>query len=157
MRHPGQLKRLRSLTDISGTHLGNLKLKASIHALRVEKVLKVLPKTLSDSVQIGGLTHGLLTIYVPAATVATELRFQEEIFLQKLSTDPLFGGLKRIQCKVRPIGIKTISKTRKERIFSESAAKIILDYSETLSDEKLKHQFQKLAEQVSGNPEPDQT
>lgn len=156
MRQPGQLKSISSLIKKRGTHLETLSIEASIHAQRAEKIFKVLSDDLNELVSPGNLTHGILTLFVPSASVATRLRFEELGLLKALRTEPLFSGLKRIQCRIRPIKKSIKKEVIRNRILSKTAAKTILDYSDTLSDRKLKHQFQRLAEQVLGNPESDQ-
>ena len=156
MRHPGQLKSLTSLINTSGTHLETLRIEASIQAQRAKKILQALPDDLNELVQVGDLAHGLLYLYVPTSAVATQLRFKEIDLLQALENDLLFAGLKRIQCRIRPIK-QQVEKKLKRRAHSKTGAKRIFEYAETLKDKKLKHQFQQLAEQVSGNLESDQT
>ena len=157
MRDPGQLKSLRTLINRSGSHLETLQLEASIQAKRAQIIESLLPNDLKHEVATGDLNSGLLTLYVPQAALAAKLRFEEYSLIDALQNDPLFRGIRRIQCRVRP------QHTKKKRVKSKTitpspkAGASIQEFSETVEDEELKRQFQQLAARVSGNLPPDQT
>lgn len=102
MRHPGQLKTIQTLIQGRGSRLETLRFEAEIQLNRTQLVLEALPQTLGESVSVGQLRDGLLTLYVPKAAVASQLRFEEPNLVRVLSAHPLFFGIRRIQCRVRP-------------------------------------------------------
>jgi hypothetical protein len=157
LRDPGQLKSLRTLINRSGSHLETLQLEASIQAKRAQIIESLLPTELKHEVATGDLNSGLLTLYVPQAALAAKLRFEEYSLIEALQSDPLFRGIRRIQCRVRPR--RTEEKTAKGKTIapSKKAGASIQEFSETLEDDELKCQFQQLAARVSGNRPPDQT
>ena len=155
MRDPGQLKSLRTLINRSGSHLETLQLEASIQAQRAKIIESLLPTDLKHEVATGNLNSGLLTLYVPQAALAARLRFEEYSLIDALQSDPLFRGIRRIQCRVRPRKAEPPPSSVKPTRSNPKAAETIQQYSETLNDEELKRQFQQLAARVSGNPPPD--
>jgi hypothetical protein len=155
LRDPGQLKSLRTLINRSGGHLETLQLEASIQAKRAQIIESLLPDDLKHEVAIGNLNSGLLTLYVPQAALAAKLRFEEYSLIDALQNDPLFRGIRRIQCRVRPRHTeKTMVKSKTIKP-SPKAGASIQEFSKTLEDEELKRQFRQLAERVSGNLPPD--
>lgn len=157
MRHPGQLKSLKSLLSSRGGGLDTLQLEAQMHQARAKKVLALLPEPYRTQVRLGDLEHGLLTLYVPSAELASKLRFEETTLLDSLSQDRLFQGIRRIQLRVRPIPPATAFLTSPgQRPPDPVAAEHLRTVASQLKDGSLKVRFQQLAERVSGNPPPDQ-
>ena len=157
MRDPGQLKSLRTLINRSGSHLETLQLEASIQAKRAQIIESLLPSELKHEVATGDLNSGLLTLYVAQAGLATRLRFEEYRLIDALRSDPLFRGIRRIQCRVRPRHHeqkKVVTKTIQPSTIAGSS---IQEFAKTLTDDELKRQFQQLAARVSGNLPPDRT
>ena len=157
MRDPGQLKSLRTLLNRSGSRLQTLQLEASIHAKRARAIKNALPKDLRPKIVAGNLHSGLLTLYVPTASLATRLRFEENNLIEKLREDPLFRGIRRIQCRVKLFKSEASQHKKPANRLSAKAASIIQEFSESLTDEEFKRQFQRLAARVSDNLPPDQT
>ena len=157
MRDPGQLKSLRTLINRSGSHLETLQLEASIQAKRAQIIESLLPTELRHEVATGDLNSGLLTLYVAQAGLATRLRFEEYSLIDALRGDPLFRGIRRIQCRVRPRHHEQKPVVTKTIQPSTKAGSSIREFAETLTDDELKRQFQQLAAQVSGNLPPDRT
>ena len=157
MRDFGHLKSLRTLINRSGTRLESLKLEASIQAQRTFRIQKLLSHILNDPVAIGDLSHGLLTLYVPHAALATKLRFEEASLIDALKGDPLFRGIRRIQCRVKPRDKAEKISRKTTKTPSSKAGAAIQEFSDTLQDKELRRQFQQLAARVSGNQPPDQT
>ena len=157
MRDPGQLKSLRTLINRSGSHLETLQLEASIQAKRAQIIESLLPTELRHEVATGDLNSGLLTLYVAQAGLATRLRFEEYSLIDALRGDPLFRGIRRIQCRVRPRYHEQKTVVTKTIQPSTKAGSSIREFAETLTDDELKRQFQQLAAQVSGNLPPDRT
>jgi len=155
LRDPGQLKSLRTLINRSGSHLETLQLEASIQAQRAQIIESLLPTDLKHEVATGDLNSGLLTLYVPQAALAARLRFEEYSLIETLQSDPLFRGIRRIQCRVRPRQAEPPPSAVKPTRSNPKAAETIQQYSEILNDKELKRQFQQLAARVSGNPPPD--
>ena len=151
MRHPGQLKSLSSLLKQRGSHLDTLKLEAEIQSARADQVTDLLTSQLRTQVTTGDLHQGLLTLYVPSAALASELRFEEMRLVQSLQNHALFRGLRRIQIRVRPCSQITAPEKALQRTADPKAASALNAYAETLSDVELKHRFQQLAERVSGS------
>ena len=157
MRDPGQLKGLRTLINRSGSHLETLQLEASIQARRAQIIQSLLPIELKHEVAPGDLNFGLLTLYVPQAALAAKLRFEEYSLIELLQKEPLFRGIRRIQCRVRPRSSEGRNVTKKSNKSSPRAGALIQEFAATLKDGEIKRQFQKLAARVSGNQPPDQT
>ena len=157
MRDTGQLKSLRTLINRSGSHLETLQLEASIQANRAQIIESLLPFELKHEVATGDLNSGLLTLYVAQAGLATRLRFEEYSLIDALRGDPLFRGIRRIQCRVRPRHHEQKPVVTKTIQPSTKAGSSIREFAETLTDDELKRQFQQLAAQVSGNLPPDRT
>ena len=157
LRDPGQLKTLRTLINRSGSHLQTLQLEVSIHAKRARAIENILPRDLRHTIVAGTLHSGLLTIYVPTASLATRLRFEENNLIEKLREDPLFRGIRRIQCQVKLFKSEALQHKKTANRLSTKAASVIQEFSESLTDEEFKRQFQRLAAQVSDNLPPDQT
>ena len=157
MRDLGQLKSLQTLINRSGSRLKTLRLEASIQEKRARRLEDLLPDLLNHEVITGDLNHGLLTLYVPHAALASKLRFEERNLIDKLQIDPLFRGIRRIQCRVRSIEKPQTTSPKTTTISSVTAGASIQEFSETLKDDDLKRQFQRLAARVSGNHPPDQT
>jgi len=151
MRHPGQLKSLSSLLKQRGSHLDTLKLEAEIQATRANQVEDLLTPNLRAHVTTGDLHQGLLTLYVPSAALASELRFEEMRLVQALEDHPLFRGLRRIQIRVRPRAPITPPEQAPHRTADPQAASVLNAYAETLTDAELKRRFQQLATRVSGS------
>jgi hypothetical protein len=131
-------------------------MEASIQAQRAQTIESLLPTELKQEIATGDLNLGLLTLYVPQAALAARLRFEEYGLIEALQSDPLFRGIRRIQCRVRPRKADPLPSSVKATRSNTNAAKTIQQYSDTLNDEELKRQFQQLAARVSGNPPPDQ-
>jgi hypothetical protein len=157
LRDPGQLKSLRTLINRSGSHLETLQLEASIQAKRAQIIESLLPLDLKHEVATGDLNFGLLTLYVAQADLATRLRFEECSLIDALQSDPLFRGIRRIQCRVRPQHYPQKTVVTKTIQPNAKAGSSIQKFAETLADEELKGHFQQLAARVSGNQPPDQT
>lgn len=157
MRDPGQLKSLRTLINRSGSHLETLQLEASIQAKRAQIIESLLPTELKHEVATGDLNSGLLTLYVAQAGLATRLRFEEYSLIDALRSDPLFRGIRRIQCRVRPRHHEQKTVVTKTIQPSIKAGSSIQEFAETLTDDELKRQFQQLAARVSGSLPPDRT
>lgn len=157
MRHPGQLKTLKSLVNRSGSHLDTLRFEADIQAKRAEVIREQLPAQFRDKVITGDLKLGLLTLYVPHSSLATQLRFEEQAFIASLRDQPLFKGIRRLQFRVRPSAPKLSPTAPIKAPTSEQGGAALSAYSETVSDPELKRQFQQLAARVSGNLPTDQT
>ena len=157
MRDPGQLKSLRTLLNRSGSHLQTLQLEVSIHAERARTIENLLPEDLRHKIAAGNLQSGLLTLYVPTASLVAKLRFEENTLIEKLQNDPLFRGIRRIQCRVRPRKSEPLQDAKMSNRLSAKAASFIQDFSESLTDGEFKRQFQRLAARVSDNLPPDQT
>jgi hypothetical protein len=151
MRHPGQLKSLSSLLKQRGSHLDTLKLEAEIQSRRAAQVTALLSSHLQTQVTPGDLHQGLLTVYVPSAALASELRFEERRLVQSLRDQPLFRGLRRIQVRVRPPIKSTAPDAVRHRDADPEAARTLNAFADTLEDEELKRRFQQLATRVSGN------
>ena len=156
MRDPGQLKSLRTLLNRSGSHLQTLQLAASIHSKRARSIKNLLPKNLKHKVATGDLNSGLLTLYVPAASLATKLRFEEHTLIERLQDDPLFRGVRRIQCRVKSLKSEAPQDAKMSNRLSAKSALFIQEFAESLTDEGFKRQFQRLAERGSDNLPPDQ-
>ena len=148
---------MRTLINRSGSHLKTLRLEASIQENRSRRVKDLLPNLLNHEVVTGDLNHGLLTLYVPHAALASKLRFEEHSLIDTLQNDPLFRGIRRIQCRVRPIEKPQIASPKTTAMSSATAGASIQEFAKTLKDDDLKRQFQRLAARVSGNHPPDQT
>ena len=157
MRDPGQLKSLRTLLNRSGSHLQTLQLAASIHSKRARSIKNLLPKNLKHRVATGDLNSGLLTLYVPTASLATKLRFEEHALIERLQDDPLFRGIRRIQCRVKALKSEAPQDAKMSNRLSAKSALFIQEFAESLTDEGFKRQFQRLAERGSDNLPPDQT
>ena len=157
MRDPGQLKSLRTLINRSGSHLETLQLEVSIQTKRTQIIESLLPSELKNQVATGDLNSGLLTLYVAQAGLATRLRFEERSLIDTLRSDPLFRGIRRIQCRVRPRHHEQKTVVTKTIQPNTKAGSSIQEFAETLADEELKRHFQQLAARVSGNQPPDQT
>ena len=157
MRGLGQLKSLQTLINRSGSRLKTLRLEASIQEKRARRVQDLLADLLNHKVVIGDLNHGLLTLYVPHAAMASKLRFEERSLIDKLQNEPLFRGIRRIQCRVKPIEKPQRTSAKTTTTSSVTAGASIKEFAETLKDDDLKRQFQRLAARVSGNHPPDQT
>lgn len=157
MRQPGQLKSLMSVLNRSGSHLDTLKFEADIHAERSRLIHELLPSSLATEVSTGELNQGLLTLYVPVAGLASQLRFEEPRLIDALKQHPLFPGIRRLQCRVRPKATAPHPPAPAKREPSPKAAEALEALSKTLTDDELRRQFQRLAAQVSGNLPPDQT
>ena len=157
MRDPGQLKSLRTLINRSGSHLETLQLEVSIQARRAQIIESLLPSELKNEVATGNLNSGLLTLYVAQAGLATRLRFEECSLIDALRSDPLFRGIRRIQCRVRPRHHEQKTVITKTIQPNTKAGSSMQEFAETLADEELKRHFQQLAARVSGNQPPDQT
>ena len=157
LRDLGQLKTLRTLINRSGSHLQTLQLEVSIHAKRAHAIENILPRDLKHKIEAGNLHSGLLTLYVPTASLATKLRFEENTLIEKLRDDPLFRGIRRIQCRIKLFKSETLQHKKTANKLSAKAASVIQEFSESLTDEEFKRQFQRLAAQVSDNLPPDQT
>jgi len=157
MRDPGQLKSLRTLINRSGSHLETLQLEASIQAKRAQIIESLLPTELKHKVAPGDLNFGLLTLYVPQAALAAKLRFEEYRLIELLQNEPLFRGIRRIQCRVRPRRTKERCETKKTNKSSPRAGALIQEFATTLKDGELKHRFRQLAARVSGNLPPGRT
>ncbi len=117
----------------------------------------LLPSELKHEVATGDLNSGLLTVYVAEAGLATRLRFEEYSLIDALRSDPLFRGIRRIQCRVRPQHHEQTTVVTKTIRPNTKAGSSIQEFAETLANEELKRQFQRLAARVSGNQPPDQT
>jgi len=130
-------------------------MEASIQAQRAQTVESWLPTDLKHEVATGDLNSGLLTLYVPQAALAARLRFEEYSLIEALQSDPLFRGIRRIQCRVRPRKADPPPSPVKLTRLNPKSAETIQQYSDTLKDGELKRQFQQLAARVSGNPPPD--
>jgi hypothetical protein len=156
LRDPGQLKSLRTLINRSGSHLETLQLEASIQAKRAQIIESILPNDLKHEVATGDLNSGILTLYIPQAALASRLRFEEYSLIDVLKQDPLFRGIRRIQCRVRPRKFEEAPRNSKSITPNPKAGASIEEFSETIEDLELKRQFQRLAARVSGNPLPDQ-
>ncbi|MBH95927.1 MAG: hypothetical protein CMD87_01525 [Gammaproteobacteria bacterium] len=157
LRDPRQLKSLTTLLNRSGSHLQTLQLAASIHTKRAHTIQNLLPKNLKQKVATGDLNSGLLTLYVPTASLATGLRFEERTLIEKLQDDPLFRGIRRIQCRVKPLKSEAPQNAKMGNGLSAKSASFLQEFSESLTDEGFKRQFQRLAERGSDNLPPDQT
>ena len=158
MRHPGQLKSLKSLLTSRGGALDTLHLEARIHDDRATKVQASLPENYRTKVRVGDLEQGLLTLYVPSAEVASKLRFEEQLLLDALQGDRLFQGLRRIQMRVRPTPIAhQHTASTAGRVPDPVAGHHLNEVASKLQDPGLKARFQQLAARVSGNPQPDQS
>lgn len=158
MRHPGQLKSLKSLLTSRGGALDTLHLEARIHDDRAAKVQASLPEGYRTKVRVGDLDQGLLTLYVPSAEVASKLRFEEQTLLDALRSDRLFQGLRRIQMRVRPTPIAHQHQpSTAGRVPDTVAGHHLNEVASQLHDPRLKARFQQLAARVSGNPPPDQS
>ena len=156
MRDLGQIKSLRSLINRSGSHLETLQLEASIQARRARRIKELLPNDLKCEIKTGDLNYGLLTLYVSNAALASKLRFEEYNLITALQNDSLFRGIRRIKCRVR-LEERVQVVTRHATVTRcPNAGAFIQEFSETLDDQELKHQFQRLAARVSGNHLPDQ-
>lgn len=156
MRHPGQLKTLKSLVNRSGSHLDTLRFEADIQAKRAEVIREQLPAQFRDKVVTGDLKLGLLTLYVPHSSLATQLRFEERALIELLSDQPLFKGIRRLQFRVRPDAPERNTTEVNKAPTSQKGGEALSAYSETVSDPELKRQFQQLAARVSGNLPTDQ-
>lgn len=156
LRDPGQLKTLRTLINRSGSRLQTLQLEVSIHAKRARAIENILPRDLRHKIVAGNLHLGLLTLYVPTASLATKLRFEENALIEKLRDDPLFRGIRRIQCRVKLFKPEALQHEKPANRLSAKAASVIQEFSESLTDEEFKNQFQRLAARVSDNLPPDQ-
>ena len=157
MRDPGQLKSLRSLINRSGSHLETLQLEASIQARRAQIIESLLSTELKHEVAPGDLNFGLLTLYVPKAALAAKLRFEEYSLIELLKNEPLFRGIRRIRCRVRPRRSEEGNALKKPNKSSPRAGALIQEFATTLRDGELKRRFQQLAARVSGNLPPDRT
>ncbi len=157
MRQPGQLKTLTSVLNRSGSHLDTLKFEAEIHEERSRVIHQLLPDGLKSNVSTGELTQGLLTLYVPAAAHAAQLRFEEMRLIGALESHPLFPGIRRLQCRVRPLPKAPAEKAVSIRTPQPKVGAALESFAETLEDDELKRRFQRLAARVSGNLPPDQT
>jgi len=157
MRHPGQLKTLKSLVNRSGSHLDTLRFEAQIQAERAKVVSDLLPEAYRNQISTGDLKLGLLTLYVPHSSLAAQLRFEEQAMLDSLGDHPLFKGIRRLKFRIRP-PMKAAPERPLNRAASSAEGSAALQaYSDTLSDPELKRRFQLLAERVSGNRQDDQT
>ena len=156
LRDPGQLKSLRTLLNRSGSHLQTLQLAASIHSKRARSIKNLLPKNLKHKVATGDLNSGILTLFVPAASLATKLRFEEHTLIERLQDDPLFRGVRRIQCRVKSLKSEAPQDAKMSNRLSAKSALFIQEFAESLTDEGFKRQFQRLAERGSDNLPPDQ-
>ncbi|MDB9861922.1 DUF721 domain-containing protein [Litorivicinus sp.] len=157
MRHPGQLKTLRSLLNRSGTHLETLKLEANIQVQRGSMIDQLLGPELKEKVTTGDLKSGLLTLYVSDSGLSSRLRFMETSLIHSLQSESLFRGLRRIQLRVRPKTKNPSKKLASKIVPNPEAGKNLQQFSTTIADPELKRQFQKLAARVSGNLWLDQT
>ncbi len=96
-------------------------------------------------------------MYVSTASLAAKLRFEEYALIEALQDDPLFRGIRRVQCRVKPVKSEALQNTKRGNRLSARAASFIQEFSASLTDRELKRQFQRLAARVSDNLPPDQT
>jgi len=96
-------------------------------------------------------------MYVSTASLAAKLRFEEYALIEALQDDPLFRGIRRVQCRVKPVKSEALQNTKRGNRLSVRAASFIQEFSASLTDRELKRQFQRLAARVSDNLPPDQT
>ena len=155
LKHPDSLN---CLLKRPGSHLDMLRMSAKLNRDRSYHVMRLLPNHLSQNCYCGALVEGVLTIFVPNASIASILRFEENNLLQRIKKTPLFSTIVKIKFKITPSSLEdNIVPTSKKRPLhpQPEIASLLFDTANLIKDKELKKSFQQLASRLLDIPEHD--
>ncbi|OZG71981.1 hypothetical protein BTA51_18435 [Hahella sp. CCB-MM4] len=103
-----------------------------------------LPDSLKESVQFAGEQNGKITVVVPNALVANQVRMNQHEILRSLRQFKEFEFVYQITPRVKPITEKPKPKNKTSPI-STRTAELLLQEAEYCNDEELRKVLESLA------------
>lgn len=143
------------------THGGDAQDLQAIHAkIKMlerlsQKVLPLLDSSLAKYCQVANLTNGKLILIAANGSIATQIRFQANEILGKLSKDNSIWQIKGIECKVRPPQPRLSPRlqatpAKHMAALSPETAQIVKSMAELIEDPKLREIMERIAGRVKG-------
>lgn len=118
--------------------LGKIKELAKLN----EHLIPLLDASIKDACQVANTDRNQLILITKNASIATSLRYNKSILLEKFKKDSLLKRFTDIHFKVRlheSVSRKPIQKeNRKMSLLSPNTAEMILDMAESIEDPGLK-------------------
>lgn len=116
----------------------------------------LIKKHVGPDCQIANVAEGQLTLLVPTAAVAMQVRYHTAALLQTINNafpSLLCLNIERIRCKVRPTTqTRPTEKERKMQLLSNETAKFVLDVAQTIKDAKLRGAMERIAKHTKDGP-----
>ncbi|TVP54778.1 MAG: DUF721 domain-containing protein, partial [Halomonadaceae bacterium] len=95
-------KPVNPLQQAKDQRLRGLLERAEQHRSLEDSVQALLPEKLVGKCRLGGIQNGELTLIVPNATLASQVRFQQRALLPALRQEAMLTQLWRIRVRVSP-------------------------------------------------------
>lgn len=144
-------KPVNPLQQARDQRLRGLLERAEQHRSLEDSVQALLPEKLTGKCRLGGIQNGELTLIVPDATLASQLRFQQRALLPALRQEPLLGKLWRIRVRVSPPVFRPATPVPERHLSNENARLLEQEAGHT-NDQSLKKVLLKLAAHRSKGP-----
>lgn len=137
-------KPVNPLNQARDQRLRGLLARAEQHRTLESRILSLLPEKLAGQCRLGGIQNGEMTLIVPNATVASQLRFQQRALLPALRREPQLEKLWRLRVRVSP-RVPRPETPVPERHLSHENARLLEQEAGHTRDESLRKVLLKLA------------